>query len=36
MKHKCNILKQNLNFLKQECYVLQLLFVEIDVVKINY
>lgn len=35
MKHKCNLLKQDYNLLKHKCYALYLIFIEIDVVKIN-
>lgn len=36
MKQKCNLLKQDYNPLKHNCYAPHLIFVEIDVVKINY
>ena len=36
MKHKCKLLKQDFNILKHKCYSLHLIFVEIDVAKINY
>ncbi len=36
MKHKCNLLIKDYNLLKHKCYALQLIFVEIEVVKINY